>query len=183
MPIERCADIVRTWFRRLARLIAIGPDGDSNSQARDANSAAAGVPAAQGREATPGVPESRLPDSAGEPLLSLEEAAELTRAYGEMLRAMPTDRDELFSTSRLPEPKVRVRGALFRVLDSVGTDEDAEFLKAAVVRLAYFQNGVEGTAALSEVAPDGRLFQEIVEAEVSAIALELARRGHGAPPN
>jgi hypothetical protein len=160
------------WFCLLALLVAIGAvgcsDGDSSSQ---------------GGEATLRVPESRLPDPAEEQLLSLEEAAELTQAYGEVLDAMPSDRDELFSTSRLPEPKVRIRGALFHVLDSVGTEKDVEFLKAGLQRLAYFQDGVEGTAALSEAAPDGRLFQEIVEAEVSAIALELALRGYGAPPN
>jgi hypothetical protein len=129
------------------------------------------------------VPESRLPDLAEEPQLSLKESAEITRAYGEVLRAMPTDENSLFSTSRLPEPKVRVRGALFLMLDSVGTREGKEFLKAAVLRLAYFQDGVEGTVTLSAIAPDGRCFREIVEAEVSALVFELVRRGHGAPPD
>ncbi len=113
---------------------------------------------------------------------AFEEAARITQAYGTTLQATPTDGSWVYGTSRLPAPKLEVRAALFRMLGSVTTPREIEFLKAALMRLAFFQEGVQGTADLAALAPDGRRYREIVETEVSELALEVARRGYGAPP-
>lgn len=156
---------MRTSFRILALLLAAGAlgcsDVDSSSRRQDA--------------------ESSSEQQAREIPLSLEAAAAITQAYGKVLQTTQTNGDFLFGTSELPEPKPRIRAALFRMLDAVDARTDTEFLKAAVMRLAFFQDGIEGMTPLSAKAPDGRSYQEIVAAEVSELAFELARKGHGAP--
>jgi hypothetical protein len=154
-PVERFADQVKAGLRLLALVLATAAIGCSN------------------RHSSP---------QPQEPAPSLEEAVGITRDYGEVLKKLRTNGDFLFGTVNLPEPKARIRAALFRLLDSVGAQKDADFLKAAVLRLAFFQDGVEGMAPLSAVAPDGRRYQEIVAAEVSELTLQLAQRGYGAPP-
>jgi hypothetical protein len=149
------APVQRRRFRGLALLLAVGPLGCSNADS-----------GTRGQET----------------LIPLDEAAAITRAYGEALQKMQTDGQVLFGASNLPEPKARIRAALFRMLASVSDRTDVEFLKAAVVRLAYFQDGIDGMAPLSATAPDGRRYREIVEAEVFELASELASRGYGAPP-
>jgi hypothetical protein len=152
-------------FRILALLLAAGglgcSDVDSNAPRQEAESASA-------------QPAREIP-------LSLETAAAITRAYGEVLQTTSTNGEFLFGTSELPEPKARIRAALFRMLEAVDAGTDEEFLKAALLRLAFFQDGVAGMTPLTATAADGRSYQEIIEAEVAALAFELAEKGHGAP--
>jgi hypothetical protein len=161
----RFADDMR--FRILALLLAASglgcSDVDSNPQRQETESASA-------------QPAREIP-------LSLETAAAITQAYGDVLRSTQTNGEFLFGTSELPEPKTRIRAALFRMLEAVDAGTDAEFLKAALLRLAFFQDDVAGMTPLTATAPDGRSYQEIIEAEVAALAFELAQKGHGAPPS
>jgi hypothetical protein len=130
-------------------------------------------------QAVPDVPAALLAELADQSLPSLEDAARTTKAYGVVLESTPLNGQLVFDVSALPEEKASIRAALFRMLDAPGASDQKDFLRAALKLLAYFQEGVEGSAPLDATSPDGRVYGAIVETEVSALAYEIARRGHG----
>jgi len=153
---------------------------DGGSSPEGQNAATPELAAEEPRlQAVPDVPAALLAELADQSLPSLEDAARTTEAYGVVLKPMSLNGQLVFDVSALPEEKASIRAALFRLLDAPGFSDQKDFLRAGLKLLAYFQEGVEGSAPLDATSPDGRLYGAIVETEVSALAYEIARRGHG----
>jgi len=119
------------------------------------------------------------PPSDRELELTISQAVEITHSYGRVLQDLTPDDSRILSASRLPQPKRQIEDALFLMLDWLPEPDDRRFLKAAVLRLAYFQEGIGDEGAdLDSSTPGERTWRSVVDAELRALTTRLKRRGH-----
>jgi hypothetical protein len=110
------------------------------------------------------------------PLQSIprDQANEIIKSYGAVLGKVRLDRQRVVDVALLPHAKRRIEAVLFSMMEVKTEQRDQEFLRAALLMLAYFREGVgPGGARIDTVGPGGRPWREGVEADLQAFSRGL----------
>jgi hypothetical protein len=112
------------------------------------------------------------------PELTLEEAVEVVREFGDQLKEARLEGNVVLDERRLARPKARIKAALLLMIDATPVGQ-RDFLQTAALSLAFFQAGVgDEERSLDTTGPGQHSWRSLVESEMKAMAIALARRGH-----